>query len=102
MQEDFKQIDIHEAKKMLEKQAVTIIDIRDAQSYSQGHIENAVLVNDDNLNEFLNKTDKNKPLICYCYHGNNSQSAAIFFMNEGFQEVYSIAGGFEEYKKLYK
>ena len=101
MEESFKQVDIHEAKEMIDKGDVTLIDIRDQQSFTAGHIENAILVDDENLNTFLEKTDKNKPLICYCYHGLNSQSAVMFLQQKGFKEVYSIAGGFEEYKQVY-
>ena len=101
MEENFKQVDIHEAKGTIDKGDITLIDIRDPQSFTAGHIENAILVNDENLNTFLEKIDKNKPLICYCYHGFNSQSAATFLKQKGFKEVYSIAGGFEEFKQVY-
>ena len=101
MEGSFKQIDIHEAKEMIDKGNVTLIDIRDQQSFAAGHIENAVSVNDENIVKFWEETDKNKTLICYCYHGINSQSAAMFLKDKGFKEVYSITGGFEEYKQVY-
>ena len=96
----YKSIDVSEARKMIAEGKVAIIDIRDPASYAEGHIENAVLVNDENLDKFLENADKNKSLICYCYHGNNSQSAARFFLQQGFREVFSLAGGFEKYKEI--
>lgn len=101
MNEAFKQIGIHEANGMIAKGEAAVIDIRDPQSYSAGHIANAVLIDEQNIDEYLKNSDKHKPLICYCYHGNNSQSAAEFFVEKGFKEVYSIIGGYEEYRLVY-
>lgn len=97
----FKKIEITAAKEMMNKGHVTIADIRDAQIFKAGHIEHAVLVNDGNVENFLKETDKNKPLICYCYHGISSQSAAGYFASQGFKEVYSLEGGFEKWKTVY-
>lgn len=97
----FEQIDIHQAKSMIDTADVTVVDIRQPQAYQQGHIHGAVLVTDQNVDNFLKQTDKQKPLICYCYHGHSSQSAAGFFNENGFKKVYSIRGGFEEWKMSY-
>ena len=43
---------------------VTIIDIRDADSYAQGHIPHAKIVNDENIGTFLQEADKEIPLMC--------------------------------------
>ena len=98
---DFEQINIEPAKEMLDKGDVAIVDIRDPESYKAGHIERAVLVNDENIDSFLRNADKDKPLICYCYRGISSQGAAQFFQQNGFKNVYSIDGGFEEWKTVY-
>jgi thiosulfate sulfurtransferase len=98
---DFQIIDIHQAKEMLDKQGVTLVDIRDPESYSQSHIKDAVSLSDKNLTEFLSKTDKTHPLICYCYHGFSSQNAAQFLKHNGFETVYSMQGGFEAWKTVY-
>ena len=99
--EGLKHLSIGEAKYLMDTQAVTIVDIRDADTFGQGHIPHANLVNDENIEVFLQETDKAKPLICYCYHGISSQNAAALFAAQGFKEVYSIDGGYEEWKKQY-
>ena len=43
--EAFEQIDIHKAKELIDATAVTVIDIRDPESYKQAHIPNAIPVN---------------------------------------------------------
>jgi thiosulfate sulfurtransferase len=58
-------------------------------------------VDDKNIVDFLQATDKEKPLICCCYHGISSQRAADYFADQGFKEVYSIDGGWEEWKAVY-
>jgi thiosulfate sulfurtransferase len=41
------------------------------------------------------------PVVVCCYHGNSSQSAAQFLVEQGFTEVYSLNGGFEQWKVSY-
>ena len=97
---EFKQINVEEAQKLIQSQEVTIVDVRDPAAYQAAHIEGAVAVDDQNIDDFLAKTPKDKPLICYCYHGFSSQNAAQFFSENGFADVYSVEGGFEEWKKF--
>jgi len=91
-------IDIEQVKKLIDEQIVTVADIRDPQSYHAAHIEDAVQVNDNNVQEFVANSDKTKPLLVYCYHGHSSQSAAEYFATMGFIEVYSMDGGFEAWR----
>ena len=97
----FEQIDIHWAKQMFEDGNVTIVDIRDPSSFEEAHIHGAIHLTDKNLEKFLSHTDKNKFVICYCFHGFNSQQAAAFLVQQGFDKVYSMEGGFEAWKAAY-
>ena len=96
--DEFEQIDVDTARLMIEREAVSIVDIRDEDSYRESHITGAVSLSDQNMDEFLKITDKEKSLICYCYHGMSSQSAAKYFVNQGFKKVYSLIGGFEQWR----
>ena len=91
----FKELDPHKAQEMVEEGSVNVIDIRDPGSYSAGHIPSAVSLNDTNVKEYIESTDKEKPLIVYCYHGISSRGAAEYLSQNGFKEVYSMTGGFE-------
>ena len=91
----FKELDPHKAQEMVEEGSVNVIDIRDPGSYSAGHIPSAVSLNDTNVKEFIESTDKEKPLIVYCYHGISSRGTAEYLSQNGFKEVYSMTGGFE-------
>lgn len=87
-----KQISVIEAVSMITQRDPTIIDIRDSASFANGHIENAVKVDNDNFQSFVDSADKSRPLIVCCYHGNSSQSVAATLSSLGF-DSYSLQGG---------
>jgi thiosulfate sulfurtransferase len=70
------------------------IDIRDQASYISEHIEGAVHITDKNIDQFVQTTDFDLPILIYCYHGHSSQHAAEFLVNQGFETVYSLIGGY--------
>ena len=55
---------------------VAIVDIRDPQSFANGHMPNASPLNNDNFAAFIEQTPKDKPVVVVCYHGVSSQQAA--------------------------
>jgi thiosulfate sulfurtransferase len=89
------------AKQMMESREVAIIDIRDPSSFAAAHVTGAISVNNSNVSEFLAQADFDKPLLVFCYHGHSSQGAADYFGSQGFSEVYSVDGGFEEWRVTY-
>ncbi len=91
----FKELHPQKAQEMVEEDSANVVDIRDPGSYSAGHIPNAFSLNDGNVKEYIESTDKEKPLIVCCYHGISSRSAAQYLSQNGFKEVYSMTGGFE-------
>jgi thiosulfate sulfurtransferase len=97
----FQEVDVQQAKKLVDQGNITIVDIRDPDSFEQGHIAHALSVNDRNIEEFISSTDKRKPILCYCYMGFSSQGACQYFKGQGFEKVYSMKGGFTEWQKVY-
>ena len=91
----FNRVSIRDAKDLLKKNDLILIDIRDHNSFMNGHIENAIHIEDLNLQNFLNEKDKNDTILIYCYHGYSSQSAANFFSHQGFNNVFSMDEGYE-------
>ena len=91
----FKEIAAQKAQEMVEEDSANVVDIRDPGSYAAGHIPNAVSLNDGNVKEYIETTDKEKPLVVCCYHGNSSRGAAEYLSQNGFKEVYSMTGGFD-------
>ncbi|APD84658.1 thiosulfate sulfurtransferase GlpE [Alteromonas marina] len=77
---------------------VAIVDIRDPQSFANGHMPNASPLNNDNFAAFIEQTPKDKPVVVVCYHGVSSQQAAQVIAQQGFETVYSMDGGFEAWR----
>ena len=94
----FKRISIADANEMIIKGAA-ITDIRDDQSFSNGHVENAFHLTNGTLNTFVQQHEFDHPVLVFCYHGNSSQGAAQYLVEQGFEEVYSVDGGFEMWRQ---
>ncbi|QDE33028.1 MULTISPECIES: thiosulfate sulfurtransferase GlpE [Shewanella] len=91
----FKHLSINELIHMSsESSDIQIVDIRDAASFAAGHIEHAVNLNNENLAHFIADADMDKPLVVVCYHGMSSQSAASYLNEQGFDDIYSLDGGY--------
>jgi thiosulfate sulfurtransferase len=91
----FKHLSVPELKAMMSEQTLTIIDIRDPQSYSAGHIENSLHIDNQTVDRLVSQTDHSIPLVVCCYHGNSSQGAADYLNEQGFVDVYSLDGGYQ-------
>lgn len=96
---EFKRISVDAARELLGAGGVEILDMRDAKSFQQAHIDGARHVNDANLGDMLMSVAKDRPVLICCYHGNASQVYAQTFVDFGFSDVYSIDGGFEAWRK---
>jgi len=92
----FKHLSVNELIHMRADQGdqVQIADIRDAQSYGSSHIEGSVNLNNENLAHFIAESDMDKPLVVVCYHGISSQNAAAYLAEQGFDQVFSLDGGY--------
>jgi len=86
----FSRINVLEARLLLETsggERAQIVDIRDDLTYHDDHIENAVNVNNNNLQDFIDNADVEAPVLIYCYHGNLSQGAAGYLAEQGFKHA---------------
>ena len=101
MTASFTRISPNDAKTLIDQGTSQIIDIRDAMSFQAGHMNNAIRIDNQGIDQFMAQANQQAPLIVCCYHGNSSQNAAHYFSEQGFKEVYSLDGGFEEWKVLF-
>jgi len=90
-------ISVTRAVELIDSQDAQVVDIRDPNTYAQGHIAQARRVDNNNIHEFLAQADKTKPLVVVCYHGKSSQQAAMVFSQQGFDASYSMDGGMCEW-----
>lgn len=72
-----------------------IVDVRTAEEFAGGHIENAVNIDyyASTFESDINALDKDKEYLIYCRSGSRSGKALDIMEDLGFQEVYDLGGG---------
>ena len=95
--EAFKRINVEQAQQMCANGAV-MVDIRDPESFASGHPAGAIHLDNHSIAEFVAQADLDVPTIVICYHGHSSQSAAAYLHSLDFSDLYSMDGGFEEWR----
>jgi thiosulfate sulfurtransferase len=93
----FKRINVEQAQQMCANGAV-MVDIRDPESFASGHPVGAIHLDNHSIAEFVAQADLDVPTIVICYHGHSSQSAAAYLHSLDFSDLYSMDGGFEEWR----
>jgi thiosulfate sulfurtransferase len=97
--EQFAHISVQETRQKLSEGVVRIVDIRDDAAFAAGHIKDSTQLTNGSLHSFMSDVEFDIPVIVCCYHGVSSQQAAQFLIHQGFEEVYSLDGGFEAWHK---
>ena len=91
---DYQDISAEEAKTLLARESVTILDVRDHRSYRAGHIQGARLLHEGLEQALLEEGDFDRPILVYCYRGNDSKKKADYLSQLGFRRVYSLENGY--------
>lgn len=99
--QQFEHISVQDTKAKLDANAIKVVDIRDEQSYEQAHIPGSYHLTNDSIQRFMEDNDFDTPVVVVCYHGHSSQQAAQYMLHQGFEEVYSMDGGFEVWRKQF-
>jgi len=94
----FQRIDAERAETLFARSDLVVLDVRDAGSFDQSHIDGAQHVTSANLSAVLGATARTRPILIYCYHGNASREYAQIFSDFGFAEIYSLDGGYEAWR----
>lgn len=69
-----------------------VVDVRQPEEYSRGHISGAKLIPLGELNQRLKELPKDKEIVCVCASGNRSRSATKTLVREGYDAV-NMNGG---------
>ena len=95
---DIPEIDSQAAAVLLQDGAALFLDVRDEQSFEAARIPGAVRIDDATIQEFLAKADRERMVVVYCYHGHSSRGGTAFLLDNGFSDVCSLRGGFEDWR----
>ena len=91
----YQTISSDDAKKMMdEDSAVIILDVRTKDEFDTGHIEGAILIPDDKIEEKAEEilTDKSAVILVYCRSGRRSALASASLAQLGYTNVYDFGG----------
>jgi monothiol glutaredoxin len=94
-----KQLTAAEAKAMLDRNELTLFDVRPERERAIASIAAARSL-DAAGQAYLMGLDRNTPIAFHCHHGPRSQSAAEQILREGFKNVYNLQGGIEAWSAI--
>lgn len=79
-----------------------IIDLREVSSFATGHIKGAenIPFKKDNFLKRVSSYDRKAPILIYCGKGLKTSEAALLLKQSGFNDIYTIEGGFESWKNM--
>jgi molybdopterin/thiamine biosynthesis adenylyltransferase/rhodanese-related sulfurtransferase len=78
-----------------------LVDIREQDEWDEGHIPGAVHIPRGNLESRIEAavSDREQPVLLYCAGGSRSAFAAKTLEEFGYETVWSLAGGFTDWKR---
>ncbi len=89
----YEQITADKAYEMINEKDVIILDVREDNEFNQGHLENAINIPFDELEDrFMNEvtSDKEQIIILYCRSGHRAMIAAETLASLGFTNLYTF------------
>ena len=92
---NIQQLNINDAVRLMNNDDVVVLDVRENNEYSTGHIRNAIHIPMASLNKRINELEKykNKAILAYCRSGSRSNQACRSLSKLGFEKVSNLAGG---------
>ena len=95
--QQFKSVDVEQFEKFISENDVTLLDVRTAEEYSDGHIPgtdfNIDVLEDSFTRIAVSKLPETKPVALYCRSGNRSKKASQILSSKGY-EVVELSTGF--------
>jgi len=91
----YKNVNAAEAKKMIDKQKVVVVDVRTDGEWNAGHLKDAkhIDISSPDFDQKINELKKDATVIVYCAVGGRSSRAAGAMSKKGFKNVYNLDGG---------
>jgi adenylyltransferase/sulfurtransferase len=87
------QVAPEEAKVLLDRGGVQLVDVREPWEYEEAHIEGCRLIPLGDLPQRYDEIDPDTPVIVYCKSGGRSGKAVAFLTERGYGKALNLAGG---------
>jgi molybdopterin/thiamine biosynthesis adenylyltransferase len=101
VKEEIEEMDAGEARALLDSDSPAVVDVREQAEWDEGHLPGAVHVPRGNLESRIETAvpDRDRTVLLYCASGNRSAFAAKTLEELGYERVFSLAGGFTDWKR---
>lgn len=92
--EGYNKITAEQAKEMMDNENVIIVDVRTIEEYKEEHIEAAISMPNEEINEEKpeNLPDLDSTILVYCRTGRRSKEASEKLVNIGYKNIYDFGG----------
>ena len=94
-QQNYENMDVDAFANLINGEGVTVVDVRTAEEFAEGHIAGAANI-DFKQSDFMDNArkmlDKGRKIALYCRSGRRSASAASMLAAEGYQVVNMLGG----------
>ena len=96
-----KEVEIAAAMQLINHKNALILDVREENEFSGGHILNAKLIPLLKLKDRLGELERyrEQPIVVVCRSGNRSATACALLGNRQFGQAYNLAGGMLAWQK---
>jgi hydroxyacylglutathione hydrolase len=89
---------VDQLKNALERAAITVLDVREAPEWREGHIKGAVHLFFGHLKQHFEDIPQDKPIAIYCSWGGRASLAASILSGLGLVDVYVVLGAIRAWK----
>lgn len=97
------EVTVETAKKLISEGNIVVLDVREGDEFEAGHLDDAILlprgVLEFKISGVEELADKSAAVLAYCRTGGRAALAAQTMQELGYNNVMSIAGGFEAWSK---
>ncbi len=100
--DQIKSISANELSEIMDKQEISIVDVRKKSEYQSEHIVNAENEPLDFINDSMAHLDKNKTYYVHCAGGYRSMIFNSILRARGYENLIDIKGGFKDIKETGK
>lgn len=92
------EISIDEAHQLYEE-GVFLLDVRTQEEWDEFHAPDTTLIPLDQLPNRVNELPTDEPIVVVCRSGNRSQAGRDILLDNGFEQVTSMAGGLNAWRE---
>lgn len=93
----YENVNVQQAKELIDNNEVVVIDVRTQKEYDEGHIPNATLIPEDEIDNKMDQLDKDASYLMVCRSGNRSSNASEMLAKNGFTHIKNMKGGMNEW-----